>query len=61
MNQATVPHPALLDAACTLGCDRVGAEVIGALQGTGVPTILLKGPSIARWLYPSGGAWRASR
>ncbi len=25
------------------------------MQDAGIPTILLKGPSIARWLYPSGG------
>lgn len=25
------------------------------MQDAGVPAILLKGPSIARWLYPSGG------
>jgi hypothetical protein len=25
------------------------------MQDVGIPTILLKGPSIARWLYPSGG------
>ena len=25
------------------------------MQDAGVPTILLKGPSIARWLYPAGG------
>lgn len=25
------------------------------MQDAGIPTILLKGPSIARWLYPAGG------
>lgn len=49
------PNRALLDAARALGCDQVSAEVVGALQAAGIPAILLKGPSIARWLYPSGG------
>src|SRR5580700_11186524 len=51
----TVPHRALLDAARALGCDHVSAEVVGAMQDVGIPSILLKGPSIARWLYPAGG------
>jgi hypothetical protein len=28
---------------------------VGALREAGVPAILLKGPSVARWLYPAGG------
>ena len=31
------------------------AEVVTAFKDAGIPTILLKGPSIARWLYPAGG------
>lgn len=50
-----MPHRALLGAARALSCDRVSAEVIGAMQGADIETILLKGPSIARWLYPRGG------
>jgi hypothetical protein len=55
MDGGAVPHRALLDAARALGCDHVSAEVVGAMQDVGIPTILLKGPSIARWLYPAGG------
>lgn len=39
----------------TLAVDRVTAEVIPALGNAQIPAILLKGPSIARWLYPAGG------
>ena len=53
--RGAVPGRALLDAARALGCDRISAEVVGAFQDAGIPSILLKGPSIARWLYPSGG------
>lgn len=35
--------------------DRVTGEVVSAMDAAGIPTILLKGPSIARWLYPDGG------
>ncbi|HUC03955.1 MAG TPA: nucleotidyltransferase family protein, partial [Acidimicrobiales bacterium] len=31
------------------------AEVVAAMGAAGIETILLKGPSIARWLYPEGG------
>lgn len=48
-------HQALLRAACALSCDRISAEVISAMREAGIQTILLKGPSIARWLYPRGG------
>lgn len=37
--------------------DRITAEVAGAFEHWGVPSILLKGPSTALWLYP-GGAGR---
>jgi Uncharacterised nucleotidyltransferase len=50
-----MPHRELQRAARALSCDRVSAEVIGAMRGAGIDTILLKGPSIARWLYPAGG------
>jgi hypothetical protein len=53
--RGAAPGRALLNAARALGCDRVSAEVVGAFQGAGIPSILLKGPSIAQWLYPSGG------
>jgi hypothetical protein len=47
--------PAIRQAIGTLAVDRVTAEVISAFDAAGIPSILLKGPSIARWLYPAGG------
>ena len=44
-----------LAAVLTLHIDQVTDEVVAALDGAGVEAILLKGPSIARWLYPEGG------
>jgi hypothetical protein len=44
--------------AATLWClrlDLVAAEVVAELEGAGVPCILLKGPAVARWIYPDGG------
>lgn len=41
----------LLDEALRLRNDVVAAEVIGALRASGIRSILLKGPSVARWLY----------
>lgn len=38
-----------------LAVDRVTAEVVAAFGAAGIRSILLKGPSIARWLYPDGG------
>ncbi len=35
--------------------DQVTAEVVGALAGEGIDSLLLKGPSLAAWLYPGGG------
>jgi hypothetical protein len=50
-----MPSARLLNAARNLAVDRVTAEVVAALDAAGIPSILLKGPSIARWLYPEGG------
>jgi hypothetical protein len=47
--------PKLAGAIRALNCDRVTAEVVTAMNVRGVASILLKGPSIARWLYPGGG------
>jgi hypothetical protein len=47
----------LLAATQSLTVDLVTAEVMTALTNAGVPSILLKGPSVALWLYP-GGAGR---
>jgi hypothetical protein len=45
---------ALIGAARTLLADRVTAEVSSAFATAGVPSLLLKGPVIARWLYVDG-------
>jgi hypothetical protein len=39
-----------------LDVDRVTAEVVAAFQSHDVRTILLKGPSLAAWLYDDGAA-----
>ena len=38
-------------AALNLRVDHMTAEVLRAFEGAGVPSILLKGPSTARWLF----------
>jgi Uncharacterised nucleotidyltransferase len=43
--------PALQAAVVTLRVDSVTAEVVSRLRSAGVQPILLKGPSIAAWLY----------
>jgi hypothetical protein len=48
--------PALRAAALSLRVDAVTAEVISKLRSAGVRPILLKGPSIATWLYADGTA-----
>jgi hypothetical protein len=50
------PSPSVLAAARGLSIDSVTAEVTTELQARGVPLVLLKGPSIARWLYRDGTA-----
>jgi hypothetical protein len=51
-----VDHAAAIAIATqTLAIDQVTAEVVGALSRADIPVVVLKGPSIARWLYPSGG------
>src|SRR5438270_41821 len=37
-----------------MAVDAVTAEVVTALDGAGVDCLLLKGPSIAGWLYEEG-------
>ncbi len=49
------PTATVVRAAQTMAVDQVTAEVVRALQHRGIPPILLKGPAIARWLYPEGG------
>jgi Uncharacterised nucleotidyltransferase len=45
---------ALRRAARVLQIDRVTAEVVTAMQAAGIRPLLLKGPSIASWLYRDG-------
>lgn len=47
--------PSMRAAAMSLAVDLVTAEVVPALRHAGVPCLLLKGPTIARWLYGDGG------
>jgi hypothetical protein len=53
----TFESPPVLAAVRVLQIDRVTAGVVVSLGRAGVPSILLKGPSVALWLYP-GGAGR---
>jgi hypothetical protein len=48
------PSPALRAAARSLQVDAVTAEVVSKLREAAVRPILLKGPSIAAWLYADG-------
>jgi hypothetical protein len=48
--------PHVVIAAVGLRIDRVAADVIGAMRARGVRALLLKGPSIATWLYVDGSA-----
>ena len=43
----------VLTAGAALAVEATTAEVVGALYDVGVRSILLKGPSLARWLYDS--------
>lgn len=47
----TGSDPALVAAARSLRADATTVEVVGALEAAGIRSILLKGPSFARWLY----------
>jgi hypothetical protein len=47
--------PAITDAVRSLLLDETLAEVARALDSEGIPIIVLKGPSIARWLYDDEG------
>ena len=48
----------LEEVAYTLLLDRVAAEVSDALARKGIKSILLKGPTVAKWLYRDGAARR---
>lgn len=47
--------PKVLEAGQVLRVDGVTAEVAGLFEAAGIRTILLKGPTFRRWLYPDGG------
>ncbi len=46
--------PAMRAALGNLAVDRTTGEVVRALAGSGIRSILLKGPAIVRWLYDEG-------
>jgi hypothetical protein len=46
--------PAVRAAARSLAIDRVTAEVVTAFAAAGFESLLLKGPSLSRWLYADG-------
>jgi hypothetical protein len=43
----------LLAVGADIAIEATAAEAVGALRSAGIRTILLKGPSLARWLYDS--------
>jgi hypothetical protein len=45
----------LISAAVTMAVDHVTGEVVAAFNQAQVASLLLKGPSIAQWLYAEGG------
>jgi hypothetical protein len=56
-SRATGDNPvsqAMLQVAHSLTVDLLTVEVVSAFRQRGVPSILLKGPTIANWLYPDG-------
>jgi Uncharacterised nucleotidyltransferase len=50
------PSPGIRATALALAVDAVTAEVVTALRDAGIRPLLLKGPSIAGWLYGDGAA-----
>jgi hypothetical protein len=55
---STLPPAGVRAVALRLQVDGWTAEVVTALRGAGIDSILLKGPVIARWLYPQEPAER---
>ena len=51
---STEPSPEVLTIAQTLAVDHTAAEVISAFDRSGIRGILLKGASLAEWLYEEG-------
>lgn len=50
----TQPSTAFQAVVRGLALDRAGAEIVSALQEAGVRAMVLKGPTIAKWLYTDG-------
>jgi hypothetical protein len=49
------PRSAVVLAAQSMAVDQMTCEVVAALRTESIRVILLKGPAVAQWLYPSGG------
>jgi len=49
---STPASPGLVTTACALATDAAGAKVVAAFDAAQIESILLKGPTIADWLYP---------
>lgn len=47
--------PKVVEAGQVLRVDRVTVEVVSLFEAAGIRTVLMKGPSFRRWLYPDGG------
>ncbi len=54
--EAAPPSQAAIATARSLAVDLVTAEAMAAFQSAGIDALLLKGPSIASWLYSAGAA-----
>lgn len=56
LSMAVQPSESMMATVKGLVVDQAAGEAIGALGGSGVRAVLLKGASFARWLYDDGGA-----
>jgi hypothetical protein len=45
--------PALMATGVALALEALAAEVTTTFERSGIPSILLKGPAVIRWLYPA--------
>jgi hypothetical protein len=52
-NAVSTRRTRLLANGADMAIEATAAEAVGALRSAGIRTILLKGPSLARWLYDS--------
>lgn len=55
LSRSDDPPPALVDVARRLVLSARAAKIVGSLNASRIDTILLKGPSTSRRLYPDGG------